>query len=293
VKNCIGIADFLCAYADNELPEANRKLVEDHLVICENCSAILKVYSEISVTIDETNVPAPDALLLGVMNRIQSESTPRAAAKKKLISQNRTRLMRYMPIAAGLVVMLLVWQFQGDSFLMRNFGASEAGAMPNSATLLLQGQQAAAPAPAAVEAESDDSVADGLDEPHTRIGDQSYGIPEPATPGGGAAVVPTLVPPEHPILQGITRTSEETEQIMDYIGGASTVITIVGELPAMLANIEPQSFGSWFGWEMVFEIPDTDVQTLLEQLINRPEVVVVRHENNNSTYAVVFFNPEE
>ncbi|MCL2820473.1 MAG: zf-HC2 domain-containing protein [Oscillospiraceae bacterium] len=111
MKNCVGIAELLCAYADGELNDSNKKFVEDHLVICENCSAILKMYGEISSSVNDTNVPAPDALCIGVMNRIQNEETPQKATISKKRRQYRYILTRYAPIAACLVVMLLVFQF--------------------------------------------------------------------------------------------------------------------------------------------------------------------------------------
>jgi len=291
VKNCIGIADFLCAYADGELPEANRQMVEDHLEICENCSAILKVYRDISITIDESNVTAPDALLLGVMNRIQSESTPRATAKKKLISQNRARLLRYMPIAAGLVVMVLVWQFWGDAFVMRNFAANDAAQAPAAMQSIPAPQAAPAPATMEVFAEAEhDDAEEAIDGLQQRTGDIG-GAAEPAAPAGGAAPTAPAATTDMSSPEGGSRDPEETEQIMAYMSGASAEITIAGgELPAFLANIEPQPFGSWFGWEMVFEIPDSEVQALLEALINRAGVGVVRN-HNDSSYAVVLFTP--
>jgi len=111
MKNCVGIAELLCAYADNELSESNRRLVEDHLIICENCSAILKIYKEISDSVNDTNVPAPDALCIGVMNRLQSEEPPQKVTMSKKRKQYHFILTRYAPIAACLVVVLLVMQF--------------------------------------------------------------------------------------------------------------------------------------------------------------------------------------
>jgi len=113
VKNCIGIADFLCAYADNELPEAHKQIVEDHLQICENCSTVLKLYREISVSVTETNLPAPEALRIGVMNRIQSENIPREIDNNKQRKKYKYILTRFAPVAACLVVGLVVWQFWG------------------------------------------------------------------------------------------------------------------------------------------------------------------------------------
>jgi len=124
MKNCVGIAELLCAYADNEISESNRRLVEDHLVICENCSAILKLYEEISSSISDTNVPAPDALCIGVMNRIQSEEPPKKVAMSKKRRQYHYILTRYAPVAACLVVMLLVLQFWNP--LQAMFPASQS-----------------------------------------------------------------------------------------------------------------------------------------------------------------------
>jgi len=113
-NNCIGLVDLLCAYADGELAESDIKIVENHLEICENCSAILKVYSEITNSITETNVSAPDALCIGVMNRIQSESVPQKIVKEKKWWHRQVILKRYAPIAACLVVGLLVWGIWGN-----------------------------------------------------------------------------------------------------------------------------------------------------------------------------------
>jgi len=101
----------LCAYADGELNDSSKQLVEDHLVICENCSAILKMYKEISDSVSDTNVPAPDALCIGVMNRLKDEETPRTVAVTKRRKTYQYMLTRYAPVAACLLVVLLVWQF--------------------------------------------------------------------------------------------------------------------------------------------------------------------------------------
>jgi len=113
-NNCIGLVDLLCAYADGELPESDIKVVEDHLIICENCSAILKIYKEIPSAVIDTNVPAPDALCIGVMNRIQSESVPTKIIREKKWWHRKVILTRYAPIAACLVIGLLVWGIWGD-----------------------------------------------------------------------------------------------------------------------------------------------------------------------------------
>jgi len=264
-SNCIGLADLLCAYADGELAEQNIKLVEDHLAICENCSAILKTYKEISNSVNDTNVPAPDALRIGVMNRIKSESTPRKTDTDKLRRNYRMILTRFMPIAACLVVMLLVWQFWGDLFGVRSDNEAGAPAATPEEAMSAADFQMAAPAVA------EDSAAPG---------------------GGYTDEAEEFGSPESRIVPESARSAEETEEIMDYFSKAFAEISFTGQLPPQLAGTDPLPFGSWFGWEMVFEIPSADVPALLEILEKREGFTVSYNmDNGESGYAVVFYSP--
>ena len=271
-SNCIGIADLLCAYADGELAEQNIKIVEDHLAICENCSTILKMYKEISNSVNDTNVPAPDALRIGVMNRIQNEITPRKTDDNKLRRNYRMILTRFVPVAACLVVMLFVWQFWGDLFGTRHNTASpEAAMMPASAGL-----------PDAAGGYTDDDgyymssdALDAAEESSTRqlpVNDQEI-RQQNENPGIDEEKV------------------DEYNQITEYISGAFAEIAFTGDLPPLLAGIDPQPFGSWFGWEKVFEIPSAELQILIDELNDRENVTVVFHDDNsNSTYVIVLYS---
>ena len=280
--NCVGLADLLCAYADGELTESNKQIVEDHLAICENCSAILKVYREISDSVSDTNVPAPESLRIGVMNRVRDEDTPRATNTNKLRRRYQVILTRYAPIAACLVVMLLVWQFWGDMWGIREY-FQENTSIPAAAPEAMPAPQPPANAPPAPQAAihttddmaelgrfDDEGVASSADAPQ-------------AAPAGTADFEDTM-------LTGESRSAQETESIMAYISGAYAEIAIVGEFPAFLAGYEPQPFGSWFGWERVFEIPSSEVAALIAELGIGDGVEVAYHDNN-STYAVVLFSP--
>ena len=275
-SNCIGLADLLCAYADGELADKNIKLVEDHLAICENCSAILKVYKEITMSVNDTNEPAPDALRIGVMNRIQSESTPRKTDTDKLRKNYRMILARFVPVAACLVVMLLVWQFWGDLFGVQQDHASPAAtSAPDLAVV-------AAP------------------EFAINVDDADYGVQTEPAPASGGTESAGFENESHSIADDPGRrmspeeawTTDETEQFMEYISKAYAEITITGELPVLLSGIEPLPLGPWFGWELIFEIPAAEVPTLLEELSGRNDVTTVNNTSNNeSTYAVIFYSP--
>jgi len=269
-SNCIGVADLLCAYADGELTGQNVQLVEDHLTICENCSAILKIYSEISDSIDETNVPAPEALRIGVMNRIQGESIQTEEEKVKKRSNYHFILTRYAPVAACLVVGLLIWQFWGSLWGTDNAAMPEAAPAPEAVS--------AAPADIAPEAamQMDDAM-DATDDDTSRAGIGAFGLDGDA---------------EDTDVSALERPAEEIERISEYINDAYAEIAVTGELPALLEGHDPEPFGSWFGWEMVFEIPSSKVPELLEELADREDLVVTRLKES-SNYAVVLFSPGE
>ena len=281
--NCVGLADLLCAYADGELTESNKQLVEDHLAICENCSAILKVYHEISDSVNDTNASAPESLRIGVMNRIQNEETPRATDTNKLRRRYRVILTRYAPIAACLVVMLLVWQYWGDMWGVREY-FQENTAMPAATPEIMPMPTSepanAPPAPQAAMHATDDMSEFGIF-PDEGIA-SSADMPQ-AAPAG-------TIDAEDTMLSGEPRSAHETESIMTYISGAYAEIAIVGELPSFLAGYQPQPFGSWFGWEKVFEIPSSEVAALIAETGIGDSVEVAYHDNN-STYAVVLFSP--
>ena len=125
--------ELISAYADGELTEADKKQVEEHLSVCENCSAILDIYGEASNAVTESCLPAPEALLHGVMNEIlgggaadnsdaaeagaggvnriagtagaaETGTVTNSAVKR---SMPRLILTRYVPIAACLALVLL------------------------------------------------------------------------------------------------------------------------------------------------------------------------------------------
>jgi len=284
-KNCIGLVDLLCAYSDGELNESDILIVEDHLAICENCSAILKMYSEISDSINVTNVPAPEALKIGVMNRIMSDDIHETTEidNKKQHGRFQFILTRYAPIAAGLVVMLLVWQFWGDLF-----GARNNAAIPAAAPQMDAGGSVSDVMPAPAEAAAPEVAFDTTDDDD--IVWESMEANESEAPAADTSAPAALSEHEElMILDDENRSTQEAERIMTYISGAYAEIAFSGELPSLLTQYEPQPFGSWFGWEMVFEIPSSEVPALLAELSDHDGVIVV-YNDNNSTYSIVLFS---
>ena len=281
-NNCIGIAELLCAYADGELEESKKYIVEDHLIICENCSAILKVYSEISSAIDETNISAPEALRTGVMNRIRSEET-HIEEKTKKHRPYFFALTRFAPIAACLLVGLLIWQPWGG-----NFRVSDSAEFP-----------ASAPMPQAANNSTAFSLTEDDFNEQLDLAEMPTVEPEMAWDAAGEFGLWDEDAKDEYYYGDVQRrgqslAADDIDQIFDFINGAYAEIMLVGELPSFLANYEPLPFGSWFEWEMVFEIPSTEVQVLLDELGNSEGVIKMQnHDNAASTYAVVLFSHED
>jgi hypothetical protein len=88
--------------------------------------------------------------------------------------------------------------------------------------------------------------------------------------------------------------SQDIELLQEHINGAYAEITIAGELPALLESYMPQAFGPWFEWDIVFEIPSTEIPALLDELGDREEFEITRNDQNaDSPYVMVFFSYEE
>ena len=141
MNNCANYFELISAYADGELPESDRKNLEEHLDVCENCSAILGLYREMSAGIAESCAAAPDTLHENVMKEISradvtygAGGTPGAGdaadgdnMKKRKIS--RIVLTRLVPAAACLALILLAIP------LFLNSGRSDGSSKDESGSL--------------------------------------------------------------------------------------------------------------------------------------------------------------
>ena len=107
MNNCIEYLDLISAYADNELDASEMQRAEEHLSNCEGCSTYLAFCREISTATAQSILPAPEALRVGVMEKIHSEDSAHAHARLRRKKLLRLSLTRYIPIAACLAIALL------------------------------------------------------------------------------------------------------------------------------------------------------------------------------------------
>ena len=108
MDNCREYMELISAYADGELPETGKQRLDEHLRDCENCTALLELYSEMSSAVTGSCEPSPEALREGVMKEILRESAATTADNIKRRRIVRVIMSRYVPIAACLAIILLV-----------------------------------------------------------------------------------------------------------------------------------------------------------------------------------------
>jgi len=146
MKNCMDFMELISVYADNELTEADKQQVEDHIAACDSCSALLELYREISVAANESDRPVPEELCVNVMEKVLNDGNPGAAGNVTRLKRYRTVLTRYAPIAACLAVIMLALPFMTNRGMFDNSQFMNGAAIPAASPPVIY------PAPAAPEA---------------------------------------------------------------------------------------------------------------------------------------------
>jgi len=174
--------ELISAYADGELTESEIKRVEEHLGSCESCSAILDLYREISVAAFESNVPAPDALCAGVMEKVLSENTEVPAGNANKSKIIRIALTRYLPVAACLAVMLITLPWVMNNYDRNTENSYLAPSAPGAAAPEMQ-MWAPAEAPMIMQDQIAEADSDDMDMARSGPAMAGGGAVMPVTPG--------------------------------------------------------------------------------------------------------------
>lgn len=328
VKTHNDYLDMISAYADGELLAADSRELEEHIGTCEQCSALLVLYREISTAAAESTEPAPPALLTGVMNAVSVINTQERTDTRKKRPPRRIFLTRLMPIAACLVVALLVWGYFGD-FLRVSYDEAAPEAAGGGMSSMNSAADVAEDSPQEVQSEGDipagapsqNNNATGGGQPRPDGGfdgdsmmtDDAFVQSEPsatmppqdsADAGASSAdeeiILEMLFDAAHnSAARGGSIDEQDTEFIEVYLLNASHLITVTGEFPEVLSAYKPEDIETRLGWEQTYIIPSTDVPTLQEQLkefdvFNAAANTSVNMMSNSvdGTYAVVLYSPE-
>jgi len=325
MKNCIDYKEQLSAYYDGELSESEALQIKNHINKCDSCSALLEMYKEFSVASETSDIPVPDALKIGVMNRIKAEELYAPAKKSKNKKQIYYTLARYIPIAACLVVVFFVWSFWGNQLNVRN------DAMPQSPQFfgLIEPDEEsavsatpAAPGVSGGASDADASLGDYVDQneplrssdPNGQYQDDSIlpvGAPTPEPSSDLTLKFGTFealeVSPElflsHDESDATRRrhradlpSQQEAEDLETFFYEASYWVAFRGDLPAYLDNYQASPLSSLVSKQLIFKIPVDDLPLFLSQLTieNEPVIAIENDRAPDSPYAAVLYSlPED
>jgi hypothetical protein len=307
VNNCKEYIELISAYTDGELSDADIQSVEEHIAICENCSAFMKICREINISTEESSIPAPEALRISVMNSIKARGRFfcffLAATKKQ---KNRPRradyplaFTRYAPIAASLVAVLLIWQLWGNNIIW-NISGNDAmpAADPAAGAPMYDMTESVADAPMAdadsgynefIEPECDND--NDLEGESTSGGaNNNFSSSDDVYDDAGIVLAP----------EGNGFRRHEVNENQSYFNNAYAIISIFGEMPELRTGYKPVTIEPWYLWsdseaafgvprsELVFEIPRSELDALLAELRDNDEAAIT-YNNNESEYIIILF----
>ena len=119
--NCNEIKDMLPLYIDDELEDAEKKLVEEHIKKCENCKKELEEYKKIIYMLQNMTEEEPPK---GYCKRLHDKLLKTKVEKKISI---RSRWIKYGSIAAAFVLVVSVI-YTTSNFRMGSMSKSESNA---------------------------------------------------------------------------------------------------------------------------------------------------------------------
>lgn len=320
MDKCTEYVELISAYVDYQLTEDEMARVEDHLESCENCSALLDFYREISISASKSCVPAPDALRANVMEKVlccEPISKAGNANRQKIV---RTILTRYLPVAACLAVILisLPWVInnQGLRYNEMYSGSGESANMVVMDTVTAAGGAAAPQAPAM-------TMPAEAPMPSTPIAPAPESAPvagDSSSMSGGVAPAPEEYAPA-PAPSGTVAAEDDAdgyaepgaefgseseawrnedgrlpalpqavvdENTLIAFADAYAWIEINGDLPELLSGYEPEPLNGKTGFNVYFIIPRDVAQVLMKESEGY-DGYDFQIKDRGSDYAVVFF----
>lgn len=317
--------DMLSAYADGELPEAEMRQAKEYVDTHREGSALLELYREMTDAVNESAVPAPDALLAGVMHAIENDeaagtSQVQASPKRKIT--RKMILTRFMPVAACLVVALLAWGIWGNLF---NSQFETANSITGSGGAAPQAAYGDAAADTAYPEEAEPGVAYDHDTAPEAFSEESYdeealfdtgasqpepmpsaapdsieAEPEPAADSYVFEVEVKIANSSDEMPWELIQNADfsrsalnvETEPIVNYLEKATHWIVIEGEFPQYLDGYDYEIVDSKIGLGPIYVISSSAVAPLLSDLSSSYTVsfrAIANTANAGGTNAAVIY----
>jgi len=106
MSNCSEIKELLSPYLDGELPEAQHRVVAEHLAACRDCARELDEFAQIDRIAAAATPGATEDEWAGVWNTIQAAGLPRPRARRWLRPAMSFAAAAVLLIALGVATIL-------------------------------------------------------------------------------------------------------------------------------------------------------------------------------------------
>ena len=130
MQDCSKIEQLLAAYADGELSEEQKALVEQHVATCPHCKALLGEYLALNQAIEACAVQAPEGFADRVMDAVEKQKT--AAPKSVGRGVRLGRIAPFMGVAAAAVICISVAGTALVKYVIENLDGSDLVQTPNA-----------------------------------------------------------------------------------------------------------------------------------------------------------------
>ena len=130
MQDCKKIEQLLAAYADGELSEEQKALVEQHVATCPHCKALLGEYLALNDALASCTVQAPEGFADRVMDAVEKQKT--AAPKSVGRGVRLGRIAPFMGVAAAAVICISVAGTALVKYVIENLDGSDLVQTPNA-----------------------------------------------------------------------------------------------------------------------------------------------------------------
>lgn len=118
MDNCEKIREMLEAYADGELTDAQKALVEQHVAHCPHCAALLDEYLALNATIADCAVQAPEGFAERVSQAIRNE--PQAPVRPEKTGVRLGKIAPWIGIGAAALLCVSIASSSLVKFVTKN-----------------------------------------------------------------------------------------------------------------------------------------------------------------------------
>lgn len=130
MQDCKKMEQLLAAYADGELSEKQKELVEQHVATCPHCKALFSEYLALNDALARCAVPAPEGFADRVMDAVETQKATAPGSVGRGVRLGR--IAPFMGVAAAAVICVSVAGTALVKYVIENLDGSDLVQTPNA-----------------------------------------------------------------------------------------------------------------------------------------------------------------